>query len=131
MAVPYDLPMPDDKGWGMGSYGSLTVTLERQNRFDAVYEKVDAWQEALAKVANDREAAKNEVNKILGSFTTLAPALRAWPALWDLLPSDVQDKHKEIVERTKAEPVKVDLSGLEGLTAKLVMANINKKTGDR
>lgn len=36
------------------------------------------------------------VEKIITSFTTLAPALKEWPPLWDLLPEETKDRHKEI-----------------------------------
>ncbi len=127
-AVPYGLPKGSYKWEVRGYHNTVSTEIKRDPQFDEIYNKVDAWRHALHKAAANKQAAIADVRKILDSFTTLAPALRAWPALWDLLPSDVQEKHKEIVERTKPEPVKVEItSNLEGLTAKLTMANISKK----
>jgi len=56
----------------------------------------------------------------LNAYSTLAPALKAWPALWDLVPEDKKDKHREVVVRTKASDTaanlaeEVDLSKLTG-----------------
>jgi len=41
------------------------------------------------------------VKAVITTFSTLAPALKEWPALWDLLDEDVQERHKKIVSRTK------------------------------
>lgn len=47
------------------------------------------------------------VRKLLEAHSTLSPALKAWPPLWDLIPDTVQDRHREIVERTKSDKVDV------------------------
>lgn len=59
------------------------------------------------------------VEKILNAYSTLAPALKAWPALWDLLSDEVKAKHKEIVDRKKSEVVEVDVD-LSQLTSAVV-----------
>lgn len=125
LIVPYALPESEGK-WVMGSYGHVTVDINNDPQFNYVYEQINEWQGALLKVEQERSAAQYAVKKVLDSFTTLAPALKAWPALWDLLPEYVKDKHREIVERTKAAPVKIDINEthLEKLTSKLVMGRI-------
>jgi hypothetical protein len=125
LIVPYDLPESEGK-WDMGSYGHVTVDINNDPQFHGIYDQINEWQNALLKVKQERNAAQAAVKKVLDSFTTLAPALKAWPALWDLLPEYVKDKHREIVERTKATPVKIDVNEthLEKLTSKLVMGRI-------
>jgi hypothetical protein len=59
----------------------------------------------------------NMVSKVCDAYTTLAPALKAWPPLWDLIPDDVKDKHREIKERTKNEVVlDVDINKLTAMS---------------
>jgi hypothetical protein len=41
------------------------------------------------------------VKKIITSYTTLAPALKAWPPLWDLLDQDTKSRHKEVKSSPK------------------------------
>lgn len=133
MPAPYGLPREAAGEWGMGSYFSVTVKLRRNEKeFASVFEKVDAWQNAIAKVVGDRSAARLDVKKILDAFTTLAPALKAWPALWDLLPDGVRERHKQVVERAKPAAPKLDVStdSLVGLTSKLVLERITKKAGE-
>lgn len=86
------------------------------------------WGEFFAEVKayNDRlEAAKQRqrefvesVSKVVNAYSTLAPALKAWPPLWDLIPDDVKDKHREIKEREKktAAELDVDLGKLTALS---------------
>ena len=86
------------------------------------------WAEFLAEVTvyRDRvkaaEARRDEfvemVRKIIKAYGTLAPALKAWPPLWELIPEDVKDKHREIKERTKTEVVlEVDIGKLTAMSA--------------
>lgn len=130
MPTPHAFPKDHIGNWYTSNYSAVSVKLDRRHKeFAAVFEQIDAWREALKQVAHDREAAKQDVKKVLQAFTTLAPALKAWPALWDLLSDYIRNKHKEIVERSKptAPKVKVNTVHLEGLTAKLVSARITNK----
>ena len=66
------------------------------------------------------------VQQVINSFSTLAPALKAWPPLWDLVPDDKQRKHREIVTRSKA--VSKDDLGIDTsqLTAAVTMAKLTR-----
>jgi hypothetical protein len=85
------------------------------------------WGEFLAEVLayNERvnAAAQRQtefvamVRKVCDTYTTLAPALKAWPPLWELIPESYKDKHREIKEREKKEVVlDVDLGKLTALS---------------
>jgi hypothetical protein len=57
------------------------------------------------------------VYKICNTYSTLAPALKAWPPLWELIPENVKDTHRKIVERTKNDVVlDVDIGKLTALS---------------
>jgi hypothetical protein len=57
------------------------------------------------------------VKKVCGAYTTLAPALKAWPPLWELIPENYKNKHREIKERVKNEVVlDVDIGKLTALS---------------
>jgi hypothetical protein len=85
------------------------------------------WGEFLAEVVAYRErvsaaeARRNEfvesVCKVVDAYTTLAPALKAWPPLWELIPEDVKDKHREIKVREKTEVIlDVDIGKLTAMS---------------
>lgn len=57
------------------------------------------------------------VTKVCGAYSTLAPALKAWPPLWDLIPEHVKDKHREIKVREKTETtLDVDIGKLTAMS---------------
>lgn len=79
--------------------------------------EVDAYHQRVQSAINRQIEFVSMVRKVVESFSTLAPALKAWPPLWDLIPEDVKTKHKQIVEREKKETkVEVDLGKLTALS---------------
>lgn len=98
------------------SYGS-TVNLENHPAWSEFQAEVVAYNERV-KAATARQTEFVEaVKKVMGAYSTLAPALKAWPPLWELIPEGFKDKHREIVERTKAEVVlNVDIGKLTAMS---------------
>ena len=67
------------------------------------------------------------VQRIMDSYSTLAPALKAWQPLWDLVPNEAKDRHKKIVERPKtkeAEELGIDLNSM---TAAVTFNKLTRK----
>ena len=73
----------------------------------------------------ERDKFVDSVRAVMDAYTTLAPALKAWPPLWDLLPSDVQERHKKIVVREKKE-ASLDGIDLRSMTAAVIASKITK-----
>ena len=73
----------------------------------------------LQRIKDERETFRTGVHKVLRAHGTLAPALRAWPPLWDLLDENTKNKHREVTgPRTKAgASIDADLDKLTGLAA--------------
>ncbi len=59
-------------------------------------------QENIKVVEKQRNEFVESVMTVCASFTTLAPTLKAWPPLWDLLPEDTKGRHLEVSERKSA-----------------------------
>lgn len=105
-----------------------------QNSFELKF--VDEWADLREAISNRHaaitaaeEARKNftgGVMKVLDAHKSLAPALRAWPPLWDLLPNAMKEKHKQIVERSKPADKQVIDADLDSLTGVVVRAKIMK-----
>jgi hypothetical protein len=94
---------------------------------DIILRDDPVWAEFLAEVTTYRErinvASQRQrefvdmVKKVCGAYTTLAPALKAWPPLWELIPENYKNKHREIKERVKNEVVlDVDIGKLTALS---------------
>lgn len=82
---------------------------------------------AIKQVDEDLRKFVEGVEKICETFATLAPALKAWPPLWDLLPQSAKDRHLEVTER-KAAAAKVaeltDELNLASMTATVVASKL-------
>jgi hypothetical protein len=88
------------------------------------------WNQKMVDAAAKKRAAKENAVKLLTQFKTLAPALKAWPALWDLLPEHYKERHRLVAERgAKPAPADVskDLEKLNGVTALLAAAKMGVK----
>ena len=81
------------------------------------YAEVIAYRRRVQEAAERRDEFVEAVRKICNTYSTLAPALKAWPPLWELVPEDVKDKHRETKKREKKEVVlEVDLDKLTALS---------------
>lgn len=65
------------------------------------------------------------INTLMKTYSTLAPALKAFPALWDLVPEEAKERHKKIVERKKAE-IDVDSMDIKGMTAAVTYSKLTR-----
>jgi hypothetical protein len=98
------------------SYGDDIVLLDNLV-WGEFHAEVTAYQQRVAEAVKRREEFVDAVKSICNTYSTLAPALKAWPPLWDLIPEDVKDKHREIKERTKTEVVlDVDVGKLTAMS---------------
>ena len=82
---------------------------------------------AIKQVTEDQQKFVDGVDKICTTFSTLAPALKAWPPLWDLLPQDAKDRHLEISERKAAATKAAELTdelNLASMTATVVASKM-------
>ena len=82
---------------------SNTLALNSDPVWRELYKEVSAWRLRCSAARTQAQEFTEGVSMVLSSYSTLAPALKAWPPLWDLLPGYIKDKHKEIVERTRSE----------------------------
>lgn len=99
-----------------GYYGNSIVLKDRPTWAEFKAEVMAYNERVQAAMTRQREFV-DMVKKVVESFATLAPALKAWPPLWELIPEDVKEKHKQVVVREKAEvQLNVDLGKLTALS---------------
>jgi hypothetical protein len=106
--VPYD-PQSNNIQYISNGY-SPTFQATLDPFWDEMRALAIAWHEKKTATAKRQEEFVTSVKTILGQFTTLAPALKAWPALWDLVPEKDKERHRTVVSREKAS---ADLSGVD------------------
>lgn len=91
------------------------LTLDDTAAFAEFKAEIEAWHKRVNAAKQRQREFAESVEKVIGAFATLAPALKQWPPLWELVPDDVKEKHKEIKER-KVKEVELDVD-LDRMTA--------------
>lgn len=109
------------------SYGWRNqLELDANNpKFAEIYEQAKEYKARVDVIEKQRDAFMESVRQVINAHATLAPALKMWTALWDLVPQEYKDRHMEVVERTKKEIVLENID-LNSLTATVTL---NKLTG--
>lgn len=116
---PYRTPNNDLVGpmWGE------TVQIKEHLHWADLFSDVSAWQGQLEQITAQRKSFEKNLERLLGAYSSLAPALMAWPPLWDLLPDDVKARHKDVTKREKKEVV-LDGIDLSSMTATLTVRKL-------
>ena len=104
------------------SHGKFDFSDER---WDWLKPEFKEYNRKVFEAVNKQESFLSSVNKLMETYTTLAPALKAWRPLWDLLPEEAKDRHKTVKERkvTKAEELDLDLNAM---TSAVALSKITK-----
>ena len=117
--VPNNLPK-DVPAKGKDYYGYELVGHE----WEDIAQEIADYQACIVAVAGKKKAFIDSVKKVIEAHATLAPALKMWSPLWDLIPEDYKERHRQVVEREKKE-VKVDVD-LSALTAQVAFHKMTK-----
>ena len=83
------------------------------------------YNRKVFEAVNKQETFLSSVNKLMETYTTLAPALKAWRPLWDLLPEEAKDRHKTVKERKVVKAEELDLD-LNAMTSAVALSKITK-----
>lgn len=83
---------PISEGFAAPTGYSDRMVIYRTERTAHIVDQVFAWQDDIKAVMDARDAAQSAVRGILARFASLPPAIKAFPPLVDLLPSEVRKK---------------------------------------
>jgi hypothetical protein len=106
------------------SWRSLMLDFH-DTRWDWLKDEFKAYTNRIFQARAKEESFVDGVEKLMSTYSTLAPALKAWPALWDLLDEETKDRHKKIVERTTRDIETVDVD-LNSMTAAVTFNKLTK-----
>ena len=123
-AYPYALPTTPDFPVSKTGYSDTELTLKDTPMFEDIKAEAIAYMERVSTVKQRKEVFVEQVKKIINAHATLAPALKMWQPLWDLIPEEYKERHRKVVERTKNE-VSVDVD-LGSLTAAVVAHKLTR-----
>jgi len=119
---PFPREFPNMELAKKAGYYDNAIALKDNPVWGEFYAEVAKWQEGMKAVEEKRRVFVEQVEKIISAHATLAPALKMWQPLWDLIPEEYKERHRKIVEREKKE-VNVDVD-LQSLTATVVAHKI-------
>ena len=106
-----------------GHYGD-EIDLKDDLTWGEFHAEVSAWQQHIKDALTKQNEFVKQVTKIINAHATLAPALKMWQPLWDLIPESYKERHRKVVEREKKEvDIDVDLSSM---TAAVVAHKITR-----
>lgn len=112
---------PDTELAKKSGYYGTDIHLKENLAWGEFYAEVVRWKQGIKAVEDRRDAFVKQVKTIIEAHATLAPALKMWQPLWDLVPEEYKNKHREVKEREKKE-VSLDGVDLSSLTS-IVVAN--------
>jgi len=120
---PHELPKDLQHFARKAHYRNNEYKLKDIPEFAEFKQLVVEWKERCNKIAEQRHQFVESVEKVINSHATLAPALKMWPPLWDLVPEEYKERHREVTDRTKKEASTVDVD-LNKMTAIATAAKI-------
>jgi hypothetical protein len=92
------------------------VNLKEHEMWHEFMQEVSAYVDRVKAACDRRNEFVDMVKQVVGTYTTLAPALKAWPALWDLIPEADKERHREVKERIKKDTtLDIDLNRLTAM----------------
>jgi hypothetical protein len=104
---------------------SASISLADVPEWEGIKAQLDEWKASIKAVEQQRDEFVSGVKAVINAHATLAPALKAWPPLWDLVPEEYKERHRKVVERSKPESAEIGVD-LTKLTSTVVAAKFNK-----
>lgn len=103
---------------------AINLKLPDTPKYKTYIDQIVAWHENIKALEKQRDDFVAGVKRVIEAHATLAPALKAWPPLWDLVPETFRERHHKVVERAKPAGVAELDVDLTSLTATVVTAKI-------
>ena len=111
---------PNNKSGFAISYGHEGSVMFDNPNFEWLKKPFKAYTKGIFDITKERNDFVESVTQVVNTYSTLAPALKAWKPLWELLPEDTKERHKKIVERPKTktgEELDLDLNKMTSTIA--------------
>jgi hypothetical protein len=106
---PWPKNLPADAPAEVSGYDGSFISLKDDPVWEQLCAEVTAWKTRCDAIRRQSQEFSDGVSKLLSTYSTLSPALKAWPPLWELLPEHIKNKHKEITVRNKPEKAAPDV----------------------
>ena len=121
--TPNGLPTGGHVTVAGGYYNHNQWKLENTPDTAPIIDEIRIWAEGVYKVRAERDKFVEGVKSVITACETVGPAIKAWPALIDLLPLQIREKHELVVTRKKRDDVFID-ADLSTLTSAVVRSKL-------
>ena len=116
-------------GWtSNGGYrGEVNIKLDATNpKWATILSEYKVYAKKMYDIKQERTSLVDTIERVLDTYTTLSPCIKAMPNLYDLLPNHTKERHNEILE--KAEKIKPEELNIDSsiLDVAMVKNNITK-----
>ena len=95
------------------------------SRWDWLKDEFKEYNRKVFEIESKQAKFMEGVNKIMDTYSTLAPALKAWQPLWDLLDDNTKERHKKVVERKKSSDADLGVN-LNDMTAAVTFSKLTR-----
>ena len=124
-SMPKPMPHKSDHADWKKSWRSISLVYGTP-RFAAIQAEWETWVQGVNAVKAKQKEFVKGVNQVTRTYATLAPALKAFPALWDLVPEQYRERHLEITTRKKGSPSELGDLDVDALTSVVTMSKITR-----
>ena len=119
---PLSAPLGSDFVIRQAYRGSVDVVLLHSDRWQQIITDVSDWKARHDRLIEGRDKLVRGVKDVLTKHSNLNAAVKTWPALWDLIPENIQDEmrtEKPKGQRAQAErpQLSADLDQMTGILA--------------
>jgi len=116
-------------GWkGSGGYrDECNIELDATNpKWATILDEYKVYTKKMYDIKQERKSLVDTIERVLDTYTTLAPCIKAMPKLYDLLPNHTKERHNEILEKAeKVKPEELDIDS-SILDVAMIKNNITK-----
>ena len=107
------------------SWRDVTLNLNVP-QYATIQAEFKTWRDAQWVVIAKKDKFIDGIKQIMNTYSTLSPALKVFPALWDLVPEEAQERHMKVVSRKKGEVKELGDLDVNSLTATVTFNKLTK-----
>jgi hypothetical protein len=95
-------------------------------RFATIQAEYKVWATGIKAVEDKQEVFIKGIKQIMNTYSTLGPALKVFPALWDLIPEEYKERHLKITNRKRGDAKELGDLDVNSLTAAVTLNKLTR-----
>jgi hypothetical protein len=123
--IPLRMPHGSDHDTFHKSWRGLTLVYGVPE-FATLQAEFKQWRDKQWAVVAKQAKFVAGVKQIMDTYSTLSPALKVFPALWDLIPEEYRERHLKIVNRKRGDTKELGDLDVNSLTAAVTLNKLTR-----